>query len=61
MEEMKSNTSLAWEMKDLQKILKKLKNNKTRDPSGYLNEIFKPGVIVQDLAIGLLDFINGIK
>jgi hypothetical protein len=58
---MKSNISDPWSMEDLQRILKKLKNNKTRDPSGYLNEVFKPGVIGRDLANGLLNFINGTK
>ena len=60
-EELKLNISAPWTMEHLQKILKKLKNNKTSDPSGYLNEIFKPGVIGQDLGLGLLDFVNNVK
>ena len=60
-EELKLKESAPWDTKNLMQILKKLKNNKTRDPSRYLNEIFKPGIIGQDLAIGLLDFVNGIK
>ena len=36
-------------MDDLDLALTNLKNNKSRDPEGYANEIFKHGVIGQDL------------
>jgi hypothetical protein len=42
-------------------VLKKLKNNKTRDPQGLINEIFKPGVIGMDLKLAILNLFNGIK
>ena len=48
-------------MNNLLKTLKGLKNNHSRDPSGLVHMLFKPGVLGQDLAIGLLDLINGIK
>ena len=48
-------------MPDLQAVIKGLKNNQTRDPSGLIHTIFKPGVAGQDLLIGLLELINGIK
>ena len=35
-----------------------MKNNKCRDPSGVINEIFKPGVVGADLQIALLDLFN---
>ena len=47
-----------WSREELSKVLKLLKNNKCRDPSGLLNEIFKPGVIGADLQIALLDLFN---
>ena len=39
------NKSQKWNMQDLEKALKGLKNNKSRDHAGFVNEIFKPGVI----------------
>ena len=33
-----------WSSTDLQKVLKVLKSNKSRDPHGLINELFKPGV-----------------
>ena len=59
--EIKQLKSAPWEMSYLQKTLKGLKNNQSRDPSGIMNELLKPGVLGQDLAVGLLDLINGIK
>ena len=50
-----------WTEDDLWKVLKKLKNNKTRDPMGLINEIFKPGVIGQDLFSALLALLNESK
>ena len=49
-----------WTEDELTVTLKQLKNNKTRDPSGLINEIFKPPVIGKDLKDALLQFINGI-
>ena len=48
-------------MQDLEKILKKMKTNKTRDPHGLINEIFKPGVVGCDLKEAILDLFNGVK
>ena len=50
-----------WTSKNLSDALKSLKNNKTRDPSGYINELFKPAIIGEDLQMALLDLVNGIK
>ena len=41
--------------------LKSLKSNKTRDPCGLINELFKPPVIGQDLEDTVLQLVNGIK
>ena len=48
-------------MSNLDKVLKSLKNNKTQDPSGMINELFKQGCIGDDLKIALLGLFNGIK
>ena len=58
---MKTNKSEDWQLEDLLKVLKHLKNNKSRDPDGYINEIFKPKVIGTNLRDGLLQLANGIK
>ena len=50
-----------WSEGDIYKVLKKLKNNKTRDPLGMINELFKPGVIGQDLLEALLSLLNEVK
>ena len=59
--ELKSAKSEAWTQDDLEKVLKSLKNNKTRDPVGMINEIFKPGCAGDDLKLALLYLFNGIK
>ena len=59
--ELKSVKSEAWTQDDLEKVLKSLKNNKTRDPVGMINEIFKPGCAGDDLKLALLYLFNGIK
>ena len=48
-------------MSDLEKVLKSLKLNKSRDPHGLLNELFKPGVIGKDLKKSLLMLFNKLK
>ena len=50
-----------WTMKDLDKILKALKKNKSRDPHGFVNEIFKLEVIGFDLKNSLLMLFNRLK
>ena len=48
-------------MKDLDKVLKGLKLNQTRDPDELINELFKPPVIGRDLKLAILYLMNGIK
>ena len=50
-----------WSIRNLSDALKSLKNNKTRDPNGFINELFKPPIIGKDLQQALLDLVNGIK
>ena len=42
-------------MNELDKVLKSLKNNKTRDPLGMINKVFKIGYAGDDLKIALLE------
>ena len=55
------NSSKPWTMDDLKRALSSLKNNKARDHSGYINEIFKPGTIGSDLKSSLLIMFNILK
>ena len=50
-----------WTMDDLDAVLKYLKNNKSRDPFGYANEIFRPEVAGDDLKKAILSLMNRIK
>ena len=61
LENTKLNTSPEWSMKDLENVLKKLKNGKSRDPAGLVNEIFKLDNIGTDLKESILILMNKIK
>ena len=50
-----------WSSEELWTVLKNLKSNKTRDPTGMINELFKPGVFGLDLFSALLSLINETK
>ena len=55
------NPSQDWNMGDLEKALADLKNNKSRDFEGLINEIFKEKVIGTDLKHSLLIMFNLLK
>jgi hypothetical protein len=57
----KQNKSPDWDMTDLDNVLRYLKNNKSRDPLGLANEIFKPNVAGNDLKLAILLMMNQIK
>ena len=59
--QLKLRVTSDWSESDLIHTLKSLKNNKSRDPGGLINEIFKPPVIGRDLLDSLLKLINGVK
>ena len=61
METAKLNTTPDWDMDDLTEALKSLKNNKSSDALGYINELFKPSIIGSDLKLALLRLMNKIK
>ena len=50
-----------WNMSELEAVLKSLKNNKSMDPNGMVNETFKSGYIGTDLKKALLIFLNEVK
>jgi hypothetical protein len=56
-----SKKSPEWTMADLNKVLSRLKNNKSRDYQGYINEMFKPNVIGNDLKKSLLVMFSKLK
>ena len=53
--------SQPWTLKDLEKAIKCLKNDKARDPTGLVNEIFKEGVAGRDLKLSLLSLFNRMR
>ena len=60
-EEVRQVKSSQWRMCNLKKTVKRLKNKQSIDPNGLVSDLFKPGVMGHDLAVGLLDLLNGIK
>ena len=51
--------SNPWQMNDLEKVLRSLKNGKSRDPHGHIYELYK--YAGKDLKISLLNFVNLVK
>ena len=56
-----ANPSSEWTMSDLDTALAHLKNNKSRDSEGFINEIFKKGVIGRDLKKSFLLMFNKLR
>ena len=48
-------------MKDLDQAIRDLKNNKSRDNEGLINEIFKHAVIGDDLKKIVVDYVQQIE
>ena len=59
--ELRKKRTKPWNRIDLWRTLKSLKNNKTSDPNGVINEIFKQECMGKDLEDALLKLLNGIK
>ena len=57
----KENKTQPWKMVHLEAVLKALKKNKSRDPNGWVNELFQDGVIGDNLKFSLLHIFNKIK
>ena len=56
-----SNKTEEWTMEDLKEVLKHMDKDKSRDPEGYANEIFKDEAAGSDLLEALLKLMNMIK
>ena len=56
-----SNKSEKWTIEDLKTVLKQLDKDKSRDPEGHANEIFKEGVAGEDLLEATLKIMNMMK
>ena len=50
-----------WTLADLDSVIKSLKKNQTRDPSGLINELFLPGVMGQDMKSAIISLMNGVR
>ena len=57
----KKNKTPPWKLKDLDIVLRNLKKQKSRDPHGLANDIFRPDVAGDDLKQAILRMMNGIK
>ena len=55
------NKTPDWTKDELEKVLKHLKKDASRDPHGYPNELFKPDVAGDDLKEAVLTLMNAIK
>ena len=52
MQSMSNIQTPKWNLIKLDKTLSNLKNNKSVDPNGMVNEVFKTGTIGSDLKLG---------
>ena len=55
------NRSKPWNMKELETVLNKLKEGKSRDPNGWVRDLFKNEVAGKQLKISLLMLMNKMK
>ena len=61
MEAARNNKTNPWDIGDLEIVLENLKNNKSRDPNGLVNELFKEEAVGDDLKVATLKLMNRIK
>jgi hypothetical protein len=61
MEKAKLNKTPPWTMEELELVLNKLKKDKSRDPNGLANELFKKEAAGEDLKQAILKLMNRIK
>ena len=57
----KENKTKPWTLEDLMEVTKYLKKDKSRDPEGYANELFKKDAAGTDLLNATLKLMNLIK
>ena len=56
-----NNKTEPWTTEDVKCVLRYLKRNKSRDPQGFANEVFKPDVAGNDLVLAITILMNKIK
>ena len=61
LEKCKENKTEPWNIENLQKVLKQLKKDKSRDAFGYANELFTLSVAGDDLQMAVLMLLNEVK
>ena len=61
LEKAKNTKTDPWNIEDLEVVLKHLKKNKSKDPFGYINELFDVDVAGDDLKKVILILMNRIK
>ena len=61
LEETRKNKTSLWTMEELEDVLKQLKNEKSRDPMGFTNELFKSNIAGEDVRKAILKLMNHIK
>ena len=57
----KKNATDPWTMEDLKLALKQLHKDRSADPDGFINELFKEAVAGDDLLLAILKLMNKIK
>ena len=55
------NKSVPWNMNDLESVLKTLKQRKSRDPNGWVRDLFSSDIAGKNLKISMLKMFNKIK
>ena len=57
-ESLKLKPAALWTLEDLEKVIKTLKSNQSRDPNGMIGELFKPNIAGKDLKKAIIDLMN---
>ena len=56
-----SNKSVPWSLNDLEMVLKSLKPGKSRDPNGWVRDLFFSEIAGKNLKLSILKLFNKIK
>ena len=57
-ESLKLKPAALWTLADLEKVIKTLKSNQSRDPNGMISELFKSNIAGKDLKKAVIDLMN---
>ena len=61
LQELRGKVTAPWKLSELEKVLRGLRNNQSRDPLGMITELFKPGVLGEELKVSILSLMNNVK